>query len=226
MLRLALPGTGKNCRFGSSTLFSVTERTMPEQLVIASNNKGKISEFTQLLAPLNLVPVPQGDLGVGEAEEPAVTFVENAILKARHAARETGLPALADDSGLAVDALNGAPGVRSARYAGANASDADNVQALLTALKDVPEAQRSAQFHCVLVYLRHADDPTPVICHGRWPGRILTKARGEGGFGYDPVFYAPEFDCSAAELTREQKGSVSHRGRALASLLEQLKAEA
>jgi XTP/dITP diphosphohydrolase len=199
---------------------------MSQKLVIASNNKGKIAELTDLLGPLGLEPVAQGTLGVGEAEEPAVTFVENAILKARHAARETGLPALADDSGLAVDALGGQPGVRSARYAGANASDADNVQALLTALKDVPEAKRSAQFHCVLVYLRHADDPTPVICHGRWPGRILAEPRGEGGFGYDPVFYAPEFDCSAAELTREQKGSVSHRGRALASLLEQLKAEA
>ena len=126
---------------------------MPEQLVIASNNRGKISEFTHLLSPLGLVPVPQGELGVGEAEEPAITFVENAILKARHAARETGLPALADDSGLAVDALNGAPGVRSARYAGANASDLDNLNALLEAMVNAPDGQRGAQFHCVLVYL-------------------------------------------------------------------------
>ncbi|MFL1453883.1 RdgB/HAM1 family non-canonical purine NTP pyrophosphatase [Marinobacter sp. GN3S48] len=194
------------------------------QLVIASNNKGKIAELTSLLSPLGVQPVAQGELGVSEAEEPAVTFVENAILKARHAARETGLPALADDSGLAVDALGGAPGVRSARYAGENASDADNVRALLDAMSSVPDDQRGAQFHCVLVYLRHADDPTPIICHGRWPGRILRDLRGEGGFGYDPAFLVPETHCSAAELSREQKGRISHRGRALALLLEQLKA--
>ncbi|WP_372958610.1 RdgB/HAM1 family non-canonical purine NTP pyrophosphatase [Marinobacter sp.] len=195
---------------------------MTRQLVLASNNQGKLRELGELLAPLGLQPVAQGELGVGEAEEPAVTFVENALIKARHAALETGLPALADDSGLAVDALGGQPGVRSARYAGAGASDEDNVQALLAALRDVPEADRSAQFHCVLVYLRHAEDPTPVICHGRWPGRILEHPRGKGGFGYDPVFFAPEFGCSAAELTREQKSSVSHRGRALRLLVEQL----
>lgn len=198
---------------------------MNQTLVIASNNQGKITELSDLLSPLGLQPVAQGELGVSEAEEPAVTFVENAILKARHAARVTGLPALADDSGLSVDALNGQPGVRSARYAGDNATDADNVQALLTAMQQVPEGQRSAQFHCVLVYLRHADDPTPIICHGRWPGQILTSPRGDGGFGYDPVFLAPEHNCSAAELTRQQKGSISHRGRALASLLAQLQTE-
>lgn len=199
---------------------------MTQKLVIASNNRGKIAELTDLLEPLGLHPVAQGELGVSEAEEPAGTFVENAILKARHAARQTGLPALADDSGLAVGALDGQPGVRSARYAGPGATDADNVQALLAAMSDVPDAERSAQFHCVLVYLRHADDPTPVICHGRWPGRILRETRGEGGFGYDPVFLVPEQGCSSAELTREQKGRLSHRGRALASLLEQLKADA
>ena len=198
---------------------------MARKLVIASNNKGKIAELTDLLAPLGLQPVAQGELGVSEAEEPAVTFVENAIIKARHAARVTGLPALADDSGLAVDALDGRPGVRSARFAGEEATDNDNVEALLAALKDTPEAQRSAQFHCVLVYLRHADDPTPIICHGRWPGRILAEPRGQGGFGYDPVFLVPEHGCSAAELTREQKGRIGHRGRALASLLDQLRAE-
>lgn len=199
---------------------------MSRRLVIASNNAGKIAELDHLLSPLGLEPVAQGELGVTEAEEPAVTFVENAILKARNAARQTGLPALADDSGLAVDALDGQPGVRSARYAGPQASDADNVQALLAALKDVPEKERTAQFHCVLVYLRHADDPTPIICHGRWPGRILFEPKGDGGFGYDPVFLVPEYFRSAAELTREQKGRISHRGRALASLLEQLKADA
>ncbi|SOB76863.1 XTP/dITP diphosphohydrolase [Marinobacter sp. LV10R510-11A] len=198
---------------------------MSEQLVIASNNKGKISEFTQLLAPLNLIPVPQGELGVGEAEEPAVTFVENAILKARHAARETGLPALADDSGLAVDALNGAPGVRSARYAGVGASDLDNLNALLQAMADVPDGQRGAQFHCVLVYLRHADDPTPIICHGLWPGSILRAPQGDGGFGYDPVFLCSEKNCSASELTRDEKNRISHRGRALVLLMEQFRAE-
>ncbi|MGM0767811.1 MAG: RdgB/HAM1 family non-canonical purine NTP pyrophosphatase [Pseudomonadota bacterium] len=196
------------------------------KLVIASNNKGKIAELTDLLGPLGLHPVAQGELGVSEAEEPAVTFVENAILKARHAARETGLPALADDSGLAVDALGGAPGVRSARYAGPQASDRDNVDALLKALAGVPDWERGAQFHCVLVYLRHADDPTPVICHGRWPGTILTAERGDGGFGYDPVFWVPETGCSAAELTREQKGRISHRGQALAQLLTRLQAGA
>ncbi|MBL3557945.1 MULTISPECIES: RdgB/HAM1 family non-canonical purine NTP pyrophosphatase [Marinobacter] len=201
----------------------MTETT--DRLVIASNNKGKIAELTHLLKPLGLTPVAQGELGVGETEEPAVTFVENAILKARHAARVTGLPALADDSGLAVDALGGQPGVRSARYAGESASDEDNVRALLAAMKNIPEKQRTAQFHCVLVYLRHADDPTPVICHGRWPGRILEQPRGEGGFGYDPVFLVPETGTSAAELSRDDKSRISHRGRALAQLLEQLGAE-
>ncbi|MDX1551217.1 MAG: RdgB/HAM1 family non-canonical purine NTP pyrophosphatase [Marinobacter sp.] len=201
----------------------MTETT--DRLVIASNNKGKIAELTHLLKPLGLTPVAQGELGVGETEEPAVTFVENAILKARHAARVTGLPALADDSGLAVDALGGQPGVRSARYAGESASDEDNVRALLAAMEDIPEKQRTAQFHCVLVYLRHADDPTPVICHGRWPGHILEQPRGEGGFGYDPVFLVPETGTSAAELSRDDKSRISHRGRALAQLLEQLGAE-
>ncbi|MBZ2170349.1 RdgB/HAM1 family non-canonical purine NTP pyrophosphatase [Marinobacter sp. F4216] len=199
---------------------------MSQKLVIASNNQGKIAELTDLLGPLNLQPVAQGELGISEAEEPAVTFVENAILKARHAARESGLPALADDSGLAVDALGGQPGVRSARYAGEQANDSNNITALLQAMADIPEGQRSAQFHCVLVYLRHADDPTPVICHGRWPGAILTAPRGDGGFGYDPVFWVEDHQCSAAELTREQKSRISHRGRALAQLIEQLRAGA
>lgn len=190
-------------------------------LVIASNNKGKIAELTSLLSPFGVFPTAQGELGVSEAEEPAVTFVENAILKARHAAALTGLPALADDSGLAVDALDGLPGVRSARYAGDQATDADNVRALLSAMKDVPEGERTAQFHCVLVYLRHANDPTPLICHGRWPGSILHAPQGEEGFGYDPIFLVPETGCSAAELSREEKSRLSHRGRALALLMGQ-----
>ncbi len=199
---------------------------MTDKIVIASNNKGKIAELTDLLAPLGMTPVAQGELGVGEAEEPAVTFVENAILKARHASRITGLPALADDSGLAVDCLNGQPGVRSARYAGDNASDQDNVDALLAAMASVPEGQRGAQFHCVLVFLRHADDPTPVVSHGRWPGAILSAPAGDGGFGYDPVFWVSEHQCSAAELTRAEKSRISHRGRALAQLTQELKAGA
>ncbi|MEO9522905.1 RdgB/HAM1 family non-canonical purine NTP pyrophosphatase [Marinobacter alexandrii] len=199
---------------------------MTDKIVIASNNQGKIAELTDLLAPLGMMPVAQGQLGVGEAEEPAVTFVENAILKARHASRITGLPALADDSGLAVDHLGGQPGVRSARYAGDNASDQDNVDALLAAMASVPEGQRGAQFHCVLVFLRHADDPTPIVCHGRWPGAILSAPAGDGGFGYDPVFWVSEHQCSAAELTRAEKSRISHRGRALAQLAQQLKAGA
>ena len=199
---------------------------MTNRLVIASNNKGKIAELTELLSPLGMTPVAQGELGVGEAEEPAVTFVENAILKARHAAWETGLPALADDSGLAVDALEGRPGVRSARFAGEAATDQYNVNALLDAMAGVPDGHRGAQFHCVLVYLRHPDDPTPIICHGRWPGSILRSPQGDGGFGYDPVFLVPEHGCSAAKLSRSEKSSISHRGRALKILMEQLKAEA
>ena len=198
---------------------------MTEKLVIASNNKGKIAELAGWLAPLGITPIAQGELGVDEVGEPAVTFVENAILKARHAARATGLPALADDSGLAVDALGGQPGVRSARFAGENAPDQDNVNALLEAMAGIPDEQRGAQFHCVLVYLRHADDPTPVICHGRWSGSILRVPSGDGGFGYDPVFLAPEQGCSAAELSRTEKGRISHRGRALRLLAEQLRAE-
>lgn len=199
---------------------------MTDKIVIASNNQGKIAELTDLLAPLGMMPVAQGELGVSEAEEPAVTFVENAILKARHASRITGLPALADDSGLAVDHLGGQPGVRSARYAGDNASDQDNVDALLATMASVPEGQRGAQFHCVLVFLRHADDPTPIVCHGRWPGAILSAPAGDGGFGYDPVFWVSEHQCSAAELTRAEKSRISHRGRALAQLAQQLKAGA
>ncbi|BES69659.1 XTP/dITP diphosphatase [Marinobacter nanhaiticus D15-8W] len=194
-----------------------------QRLVLASNNAGKIRELGELLAPLNLTVESQASLGVSEAEEPAVTFVENALIKARHAASHTGLPALADDSGLAVDALDGAPGVRSARYAGPNATDQDNVNRLLEAMADVPDDQRGAQFHCVLVYLRHAEDPTPIICHGVWHGSILREPVGEGGFGYDPVFWVPDAGCSAAELERSVKGRMSHRGKALEGLLASLK---
>lgn len=199
----------------------MTER----RLVLASNNRGKLEELQSLLSPLGWTLVPQGELGVPAAEEPALTFVENALIKARHASRLTGLPALADDSGLSVDALEGAPGVFSARFAGPEALDADNNRKLLKALEGMPAEKRGAQFHCVLALMRHAEDPIPLICHGRWRGRILEAAAGEGGFGYDPLFYAPEHQCSAAELSREAKGAVSHRGHALRQLVQALKTD-
>lgn len=186
--------------------------------VLASNNSGKIAEFNRLLRPWSIEVSPQKELGVDAPDETASTFVENALIKARHAARLSGLPALADDSGLAVDALDGAPGVWSARYAGAGASDGENNAKLLQALESIPEEQRGAQFHCVLVLLRHPLDPTPIICHGQWAGRILQAPEGERGFGYDPLFLVPQEQCSAAELPPERKGVLSHRGQALAQL--------
>lgn len=196
--------------------------TEPRKLVLASNNTGKLRELQAMLKPLGWQVIPQGELGVSEAEEPACTFVENALLKARHASRVTGLPALADDSGLAVTALGGAPGVRSARYAGPNASDADNVARLLADLETVSDDQRQGCFHCVLVMLEHAEDPTPLISHGRWSGSILRAAVGAGGFGYDPIFYLPEEGCSSAELSNDDKARLSHRGRALRELVDRL----
>ena len=157
------------------------------------------------------------------AEDTGQTYNQNAILKARHAAQITGLPAIADDSGLAVDALGGAPGIYSARYSGVDASDQQNLEKLLDALKDVPDDQRQAQFHCVLVYLRHAEDPTPLVCHGSWPGVITRQAAGHGGFGYDPIFFVPSEGKTAAELSREEKSAISHRGQALKLLLEALR---
>ncbi len=194
------------------------------RIVLASNNPGKLREIGALLEPLALEVVAQSQLGVDEAEENGLTFVENALIKARHAARVSGLPALADDSGLEVDALHGAPGIRSARFAGPGSSDADNVARLLRELEGTPRNLRSARFVCVLVWLRHADDPTPLISQGIWNGRILEAAQGDGGFGYDPVFYVPDHDCAAAELPAETKNRISHRARALNGLLEQLKA--
>ncbi len=195
---------------------------MNRTIVLASSNAGKLCEFSHLLAGLNFEVVPQSRFNVADAKETGLTFVENAILKARHAARHTNMPALADDSGLEVDALQGAPGIYSARYAGPDASDAANLDKLLGLLKDVPEQNRSARFQCVLVYLRHALDPTPLICQGTWEGRILREPRGSGGFGYDPVFYVPTHSISAAELSPEIKNSLSHRGQALRQLLASL----
>lgn len=193
-----------------------------QKIVLATGNKGKVSELAAMLAPFALEVVPQTVLGVSDADETGFTFVENAILKARHAAKSTGLPAIADDSGLAVAALAGAPGIYSARYAGPNSSDADNIAKLLAALNAVPTAERQAAFHCVLVYLRHAEDPTPLICHGSWAGEIALTASGQGGFGYDPVFYLPDLAKTAAELSASEKQQLSHRGKALRQLLEQL----
>ena len=193
-----------------------------QKVVLATGNPGKVRELASLLADFGLDIVAQTELGVDSAEETGLTFIENAILKARHAAHITGLPAIADDSGLAVDALGGAPGIYSARYAGVDASDQQNLDKLLLTLKDVPDAQRRASFHCVLVYLRHAEDPTPIVCHGSWQGVLTHEAAGSGGFGYDPIFFVPELGKTAAELTREEKNAQSHRGQALRLLLDAL----
>lgn len=194
---------------------------MTQRVVLATGNQGKVREFRELLAGQAVEILPQSDFGVPDADETGLSFVENAILKARNAAAHTGLPAIADDSGLEVDYLNGAPGIYSARYAGDGGSAANNAK-LISALAGVPEAQRSARFQCLLVYLRHADDPTPLICQGSWEGRILDRQRGTAGFGYDPLFFVPAEGCSAAELPAARKNLLSHRGQALRCLLQAL----
>lgn len=192
------------------------------KVVLASHNKGKIQEFTELLSPFHIEIIPQAELGIPEPEETGLTFIENAILKARHATRLSGLPALADDSGLSVDALNGAPGIYSARYAGEHGDAKANIVKLLANMKSVTDEKRTANFHCVLAFLRHENDPTPIVCDGTWHGKILTSPSGEAGFGYDPVFYVPSEKKSAAELSSELKNKISHRGLALEMLLKQL----
>jgi len=192
------------------------------EIVVASGNRGKIAELARTLAPLGVSLRPQDEFGVPEVEETGLSFVENAILKARAAAAHTGLPAIADDSGLAVDALGGAPGIYSARYAG-NQGDAANNAKLLEALAGVPSAARGAHFHCALVYLRSGDDPTPVIAEGRWPGRIREALSGDGGFGYDPLFEPEGLAVTAAELAPAEKNRLSHRARASAALLDALR---
>ena len=190
------------------------------RLVLASNNQGKLKELQAMLGA-HIEVLPQSQFITEEAEETGLSFVENAIIKARHAARASGLPALADDSGLAVDALGGAPGIYSARYADGQGDAANNAK-LLDAMRDVPEAERGAQFICALALVQHADDPIPVICEGAWPGRILFAAQGEHGFGYDPLFLVPELGVSSAELPAEQKNQLSHRARARSLLRQRL----
>lgn len=194
---------------------------MTQRLILASNNAGKLKEFAQLLGPIGFELHPQGEFDVPEAEEPFGTFVENALAKARHASRLTGLPALADDSGVCVNALGGAPGVYSARFAGEPKSDARNNQKLVADLAAL--ADKSAYYYCVLVYVRHPDDPQPVIADGRWNGEIIANPRGENGFGYDPHFLIPSLGKTTAELAPEQKNALSHRGQALRALVEKLK---
>lgn len=195
-----------------------------KRIVLASGNAGKAREISEMLANYRIEVLPQSAFNVIEVEETGLTFVENALLKARNATAHSGLPAIADDSGLEVDALNGAPGIYSARYAGSDASDSDNLTKLLTALADVPGAQRTARFQCLMVYMEHANDPTPIICQGTWEGRILFEARGTQGFGYDPVFFVRTHNCSAAELPPIVKNNLSHRGQALRQLLTALSA--
>lgn len=192
------------------------------RLVIASSNAGKLAELRACLAQLPLQLVDQGSLGVADADESGLTFIENALIKARHASAGTGLPALGDDSGLLVDALGGAPGLRSARYAGGHGDAVANNALLLQRLEGVPAAQRRAHFYCVLVLVRHADDPQPVIAEGFWPGYVLEAARGDGGFGYDPLFFDPMQRLAAAEMDPELKHRISHRGQALSTLRERL----
>ena len=192
------------------------------RLVLATGNKKKVAELNAMLEGVDFKVMPQSDFLVDSVPETGTTFVENAIIKARHAARVTGLPAIADDSGLEVDALRGAPGVYSARYAGDLATDEQNVSKLLDELSFLPPVLRTARFWCVLVYMRHADDPTPIICQASWEGHIVTEQRGQNGFGYDPVFFVPEAACTAAELPADEKNRLSHRGKALRQLVDRL----
>lgn len=194
---------------------------MALKLVLASGNRGKLAELSDILADLDAEVLPQSEFDVPDAVEDGLSFVENAIIKARHAARYSGLPALADDSGLCVDALDGAPGIYSARYAGTHGDDDANNRKLIATLAGIDN--RRAHFHCALVFVRHENDPAPIICEGLWWGEIVDQPRGDNGFGYDPLFYIPSLGCCSAELPIAQKNAVSHRGQALAQLLEQLR---
>ncbi|QTH64642.1 XTP/dITP diphosphatase [Psychrosphaera ytuae] len=194
-----------------------------KELLLASGNQGKVNELQEMLAPLGFNVVPQKQYNVGDVPETGTTFVENAIIKARHAAEMTGLPCIADDSGLEVAALNGKPGIYSARFAGPGATDGTNIDKLLSKLDGVPMEQRQARFVTVLVFMRHANDPCPVICEGYWDGVITTERHGDNGFGYDPVFFQPDLNKTAAQLSPDEKHARSHRGQALRALLEKFK---
>lgn len=196
---------------------------MSKELVLASGNPGKLAEFQHMLGELGWKVLPQSEFKVSEVAETGLSFVENAIIKARHACAATGLPAIADDSGLEVDALGGAPGIYSARFSGEGATDARNNAKLIEALAEVPEGQRSARYQCVLVYMRHHRDPTPLIAQGLWEGSILHSPKGDGGFGYDPLFWVPNLKCTAAELDKQEKNRISHRALAMQALFARLK---
>jgi len=196
---------------------------MTQRIVLATGNQGKVREMAGLLADFGFEVIPQSYFNVPEADETGLTFVENAIIKARHAAAHAGLPAIADDSGLEVDFLKGAPGIYSSRFAGNDASDQENLNKLLAEMKGVPDVERTARFQCLLVFMAHQTDPTPVICQGTWEGTILHETRGENGFGYDPLFYVPTHDCASAELPAAVKKQISHRGRALQTFAETMK---
>jgi len=195
---------------------------MTQRIVLATGNQGKVVELDRMLADLDIEVVSQAELDVPEIEETGLSFVENALLKARNAAKHTGLPAIADDSGIEVDYLNGAPGIYSARFAGPGASDADNNAKLIEQLAGVPDDRRSARFQCLLAYMRHETDPVPLICQGSWEGRILHAPQGKNGFGYDPLFYVAEQGCTSAQLAPELKNRLSHRGQALRKLVAAL----
>lgn len=194
-----------------------------QKIVLASGNRKKVAELTQLLAQFQLQVILQTDLNVEDVPETGTTFVENAIIKARHAAEVTGLPAIADDSGIEVDYLDGQPGIYSARFSGKHGDDQANNDLLLEKLQGVPTEQRTARYQCVLVFMQHAKDPTPLICQGAWEGQIMTEEVGDGGFGYDPLFWCEEHQCSAAQLKPEQKAAISHRGKALNELMHKLR---
>lgn len=191
-----------------------------KRIVLASSNKGKLREFQQILSVNDVELLPQSQFDIVDADETGLSFVENAIIKARHASDHTGLPSLADDSGIEVDALQGRPGIYSAHYAGVHGADEENNRKLLAEMADIPEAQRTARFQCVIVFMRHAQDPTPLICQGSWEGRILSQECGVNGFGYDPLFFVPSHNCTSAELNKQTKNTLSHRGKALRELMQ------
>lgn len=203
---------------------SHSQQISTQKIVLASSNQGKLAEFNRLLNTHNINVVAQGELNVPDADETGLTFVENAILKARNACAHTNLPAIADDSGLEVDALKGAPGIYSARFSGQGATDAKNNAYLLEKLQNTPENVRTARYQCILVFMQHEQDPTPIICQGSWEGRILTAPEGDGGFGYDPLFWLDKYNCSAANLPYGEKNHVSHRAIAMKALLTKITA--